>query len=99
MRSAWQKWLRRASPLLLVALLFVPVVLSGHHHAAGSTAPCASCALTHHTPVVATATAAAAIGAPLVVPVEPAARAMRPASALRLPTVRGPPTRCGSQPA
>jgi len=45
---------RRASVLLLAALLLVPVVLSGHSHARESTHPCSICAVTHHAPIVST---------------------------------------------
>jgi hypothetical protein len=99
MRSAGQKSLRHASALLLIALLLVPVVASGHHHAERPAAPCATCALTHHTPVVVTAIAAVALDSPLVVRVESVAHTMPTASALRLRTVRGPPALLGSEPA
>ncbi len=44
----------RASVLLLAALLFVPLALSGHSHARESTHPCSICAVTHHAPIVGT---------------------------------------------
>jgi hypothetical protein len=83
--------LRIVRGLVLVALLLVPVVASGHHHAAHQTAPCATCALTYHTPAVVAGTIAAPAATELVVGMAPAA-ASRPAEpSRRLPTGRGPP--------
>jgi hypothetical protein len=43
---------RPINVLLLVALLLVPVALSGHAHAGPVTHPCSICAVTHHAPIV-----------------------------------------------
>ena len=54
--------LMRVRSVVLAALLLVPLVASGHHHAADapSAGPCALCLATHHAP--------AAVGAPPVAP-------------------------------
>ena len=39
------------SAIVLIALLFVPIVLSGHNHV-DSDGACAACAVVHHAPVV-----------------------------------------------
>ncbi len=48
-----QRRLRYLGAIALAALLIVPVLSSGHWHAAhAATAPCAACVATQHTPVV-----------------------------------------------
>ena len=37
--------------IVLIALLFVPIVLSGHHHV-DSDGACAACAVAHHAPII-----------------------------------------------
>jgi hypothetical protein len=45
---------RLVARLLLVSLLLVPLIASGHHHASHPLSqPCASCVVTHHTVAVA----------------------------------------------
>ena len=44
---------RQTSVLVLVALLLVPVALSGHWHTGSAPHPCSVCAVAHHTPIVA----------------------------------------------
>jgi hypothetical protein len=43
---------RRAGVLLLVALLLVPIALSGHAHGRSPAHACAICAVTQHAPMV-----------------------------------------------
>ena len=38
--------------LVLAALLFVPIALSGHTHVGQSAHPCSICAVTHHAPII-----------------------------------------------
>lgn len=55
MSRLWQSALQRAGALLIVALIFVPLVVSGHSHQAGqrrATDACALCVATHHSPAV-----------------------------------------------
>ncbi len=48
----------RGAAVLLIALLLVPVALSGHNHPqSASSHPCAACAITHHLPIVGVASA------------------------------------------
>ena len=50
-----QRFGRLAARLLLVSLLLVPLVASGHHHDAAHpvSQPCASCVATHQTATIA----------------------------------------------
>jgi hypothetical protein len=83
---------RSAGPLLLVGLLLVPLVATAHVHTAPTAArPCATCALTQHSPVVSTPVAPAAVSSTLVVGLEPAPVTAPVAPALRHTSVRGPP--------
>ena len=50
----------RASALLLVAALLVPLALGGHRHADHAARPCAVCVATQHMPVVTARSAAPA---------------------------------------
>ncbi len=56
---------RLLGSLVLAALLLVPALASGHHHAGDPTAPCAACVATHHSPLA----QAPAVVAPAVRPV------------------------------
>jgi hypothetical protein len=92
MRIARQRIVRRLSPLFLAALLLVPIVASGHDHAAHPSArPCAVCAVTQHAPVASAPAAPAAATSPLVLTVD-AQRVLAPdAPRARRATERGPP--------
>ena len=87
-----QRRLRGLGSLLLALLLLVPVVASGHRHTGGSTAPCAACAVTHHTPVVSAPAVALPTAARMVVGVELAAATAPAAPSVRHATGRGPPS-------
>src|SRR5689334_9846716 len=54
MRASQHRLRRRASVLMLAALLLVPIALSGHTHSGPVTHPCSVCAVTHHAPIVST---------------------------------------------
>jgi hypothetical protein len=78
--------------LLLVGLLLVPVLASGHFHGTNR-AMCATCAVTQHAPLV-TAQGVAAAPGPLVAQTLLPATVTRPASpVVRVALGRGPPTR------
>ena len=90
---ARQRLLRLAGPILLIGLLLVPVVAGAHHHAAHSaTQPCATCAVTQHTPAVSVPVVSVPASSQLVVRVEVVGLAAPVVSAVGLPTSRGPPT-------
>ena len=76
--------------LVLAALLTVPLVASGHFHVHTAT-PCATCAVTQHTPVVSVAGVALHATTVLVADVEIAPATAPARSAVRRPTERGPP--------
>jgi hypothetical protein len=83
--------LRILRALFLSALLLVPAIVSGHHHATHPAAPCATCAVTQHTPVAtAPVVSAPAIGE-LVVGVTLVAVTQPSDPATRAATGRGPP--------
>ena len=61
MKLFGQRVRRLASVFFLAALLLVPVLESGHSHVNGDLAkPCATCVVTHHSPVASAAIVAAA---------------------------------------
>ena len=82
---------RSAGPIVLIALLLVPVVVSGHHHAGRTQGPCAACVATHHTPAVGAPAVIAPETAPLVVGFDAPSPAVPTASEGRRATGRGPP--------
>ena len=84
---------RRLASLLLAALLLVPVVASAHLHVEHGAKPCATCAVTQHTPVVQTGAMPAPAPAPVVVGLEPADATAPRDPAVRYATSRGPPSR------
>jgi hypothetical protein len=80
-----------ASVLLLVALLLVPVALSGHTHVGQSTHPCSICALTHHAPILGSV-APPDLGHALVVVLAAAGAALAPVRTdVAVHAGRGPP--------
>jgi hypothetical protein len=92
MRIARQRIVRRLRPLLLAALLLVPIVASGHDHAAHPSArPCAVCAVTQHAPVASAPVAPVAAALPLVLSVDAQAVLAPEAPNARRATERGPP--------
>ena len=79
-RQIARRW---ATVCSLIGLLFVPIALSGHGHAAvGVSAPCAKCVVAHHSPA-ATAKAPSLVAPVLlaspVVATTPATIAYQPA--------------------
>jgi hypothetical protein len=93
MVSVRQERRRVLGALVLAALLFVPVIASGHYHAGHVAAPCAACAVTRHTPVVSASVAMVVVSLPIVVGVEPLAARAPLAPSVRDATSRGPPAR------
>jgi hypothetical protein len=89
--------LRILRALFLSALLLVPALASGHHHATHPAAPCAACAVTHHTPVTMAPVVAAPAIAELVVGVRLVAVTQPRDPATRSATGRGPPAAVLSQ--
>jgi hypothetical protein len=82
----------RTSVLFLVALLLVPVAVSGHNHTGRSAHPCSICAVARHTPSVSTAPPTLLLTrftSLIAVPRPPAAPARTDQSP---PTGRAPPT-------
>jgi len=80
--------------MLLVGLLLVPVVAGAHNHAAHpATQPCATCAVTQHTPVVGAAIVSVVVASILVVGVATVTPPAPLVRAGRTATSRGPPTR------
>ena len=78
--------------LLLVGLLLVPVLVSGHFHGADRAA-CATCTVTQHAPLV-TAPGVAAASGPLIAHAVVPPTATRPADpTVRTAVGRGPPMR------
>lgn len=76
--------------LVLAALLTVPLVASGHFHV-HTAAPCATCAVTQHTPVVNVAGVTVQTATVVVADVEIAAATAPVGPAVRRATERGPP--------
>ena len=92
MTIARQRRVRRLGPLLLVALLLVPIVASSHDHAAHPAAqPCATCVVTQHAPVVSAPVLPVAATSRLVLRVELQAVTAPEAPTARRATERGPP--------
>jgi len=80
--------------MLLIGLLLVPAVGGAHNHAAhAATQPCATCAVTQHTPVVGAAVVSVAVATVLVVGVATVTPSVPLVRVGRTATSRGPPTR------
>ena len=77
----------RASALLLVAALLVPLALRGHRHADHAARPCAVCVATQHMPVVTARSAAPA--PPLLAAVALHVPAVAPPFSFRAPLHAG----------
>src|SRR5262245_36870761 len=77
--------------IVLIGLLLVPVVVSGHHHVGRPQGPCAACVATHHTPVASTPAVAMPAASPVVVGIDPVALIAPTAWAGRRANERGPP--------
>ena len=92
MTTTRQRRLRALGSILLVALLLVPVLATGHRHAAHAAAPCAACVVTQHTPVVSPALLSVPAATLVVVGVEPIESAAPAEPVVRHATTRGPPT-------
>jgi hypothetical protein len=84
--------LRTLRALFLSVLLLVPAIVSGHHHATHPTVPCATCAVTQHTPVATAGLVSVSVTAELVVDVALVAAAQPNEPSIRSATGRGPPT-------
>jgi hypothetical protein len=91
MTTMRQRRLRALGSMVLAALLLVPVLASGHHHAAHPAVPCATCAVTQHTPVVSAPAVATPSAAPVVVALVPVAVSAPVEPARRRGISRGPP--------
>ena len=89
--------LRILRALFLSALLLVPAIVSGHHHAKHQTAPCATCAVTQHTPVVTAGLVSVAVTSELVLDLALVAATRPSEPSIRSATGRGPPTTLLSQ--
>jgi len=91
MAAIRQRRLRALGSVLLVALLLVPVLATGHRHPGNTTAPCAACVVTQHTPVVSPALFFLPTATLVVLGVEPVESAAPAEPAVRHATSRGPP--------
>jgi hypothetical protein len=91
MATTRQRRLRAPGSALLVALLLVPVLATGHRHVGHATSPCAACVVTQHTPVVSPGLLSVPTAILVVVGVEPVESAPPPEPAVRHATSRGPP--------
>jgi hypothetical protein len=76
--------------LLLAALLLIPILASGHHHA-NATTPCAACAVTRHAPAVSVAVVSLPTVVPVAVVIEPLAATAPLGPVVRHAASRGPP--------
>lgn len=86
------RFVERLRSIALIALLFVPIALSGHIHAGDhGTQPCAVCAVTQHTPVAQSATAPLPARIALVTVVADDAVVVPPVLTPRAAASRGPP--------
>ena len=91
MATTRQRRLRALGSALLVALLLVPVLATGHRHTGNATAPCAACVVTQHTPVVSPALLSVPTATLVVLGVESVGSAAPAEPAVRHATSRGPP--------
>jgi hypothetical protein len=78
--------------LLLVALLLVPALAIGHHHATHTASPCATCVATHHSPLASTPVVVVSSGRSIVVDFEAVALMLPAEPPLRRAAGRGPPS-------
>jgi hypothetical protein len=92
MASMRQRRVRGVGSLLLALLLLVPVAASGHRHTGHSGTPCATCAVTNHTPVVHAAGIALPATDRVVLGVETASSATPVTPSIRHATGRAPPS-------
>lgn len=88
--TARRRRVRTIGSLILAALLTVPLVASGHFHA-HTAAPCATCAVTQHTPVVSVPIVVIHAATTVVGDVEIAPSIAPVAPSVRRATERGPP--------
>jgi hypothetical protein len=92
MASMRQRQVRGLGAVVFALLLLVPVVASAHRHVGHATAPCAACAVTHHTPLVSAPAVVMPTAAPVVVRIEPPSASLPAEPAVRAATERGPPS-------
>jgi hypothetical protein len=83
---------RLLGSLLLAALLLVPALAIGHHHATHTASPCATCMATQHSPLASTPVVVVSSGRAVILGVEAVALTLPAEPPLRRAAGRGPPS-------